>query len=161
MSVESCHNNFYYRAGFVIMTTIVVMVRMRVNSVIHNTRLAPHRNSHVKTSNVSEINIAAMVKMTVVIIQMKWAARKIILLVPLDNLPAQMDSVLITTWCAIKFQIVPMNRMNHFIATLMNVPKLKYINVDINVSILLQAIIAIVIKDTSKFFARIFWKHFI
>ena len=47
--------------GFVITIMIVVMDLMKENSAMLNTRLVQHKNLHVKTSNVSEINIDAMV----------------------------------------------------------------------------------------------------
>lgn len=73
----------------------VVMVPMKVNSAMHNTKLAQQMNLHVKISNVFVIFIVAMVKMIAVIIPMKLAAKKTIIHVQLDNFLVQMVNALI------------------------------------------------------------------
>lgn len=74
---------------------IVVMVPMKVNSAMHNTKLAQQMNLHVKISNVFVIFIVAMVKMIAVIIPMKLDAKKTIIHVQLVNFLVQMVNALI------------------------------------------------------------------
>lgn len=100
------------RVGFVIMTTIVEMVPMKLNSVIQNTRHVHHKNSLVKTSSVYATSTVAMVKMTVVTIRMKWTVEKKILPVPRVNLIVLTVNVLNIHWCVIRCLTVQMNRMN-------------------------------------------------
>lgn len=70
------------------------MVVTKANSVIHNTKHARHKNSHAKTSNVSDPNIDAMAKTIAVIILMKWAVRRRRTAhVQQDNSHAPMDNV--------------------------------------------------------------------
>lgn len=63
-----------FRDGFVITTTIVVMVQMRENSVTLSTSPAVLKNSVARISNVFVKCITAMEKTIVGIIQMKWDA---------------------------------------------------------------------------------------
>lgn len=134
-----------------IMITIVVMALTRANSVTPNTRHAPLKNSPVKTSSVSVINIVAMVKMIVVITRMKLAVRRIILPVPRDNMLVPMVNVLICLWFVIRSQTVRMILMSRPTVMWMNAPRWKSISVAISVWIHQPAIIVIVIKVISKY----------
>ena len=60
------------------------------------------------------------------------------------------DSVLTTTWYAIRCQIALMTVMNHFIVMLTSALRWRFTNVDISVWIPLQASIVNVTKATSK-----------
>lgn len=59
-----------------ITTTIAVMVPMKENSAILNTKPVHRKNLLVKISNAFEVNIVAMAKMIAVIIPMKLDAIK-------------------------------------------------------------------------------------
>lgn len=116
------------------MITIAVMVLMKANSVIHNTKHVHLRNSLVKISNAFAHNIDAMVKMIVAIILMKLVVqRKITVHALLANSNVQTDNVLTINLFVIRYLIVVMNLTNRHIVTLTNVLKLKFINVVINV----------------------------
>lgn len=77
-----------------------------------------------------------MARMIVAITQTKLDAKKKIILVQLVSLLATTVSALIIIWYATKWLIVQMNLTSHYIVMLMNAPKLKFTNADINVSIL-------------------------
>lgn len=62
------------RVGCAITITIVEMVQMKAKNVTRNIKLAQHKNSHVKISNVYVISIGVMAKMIAVISQMKSVA---------------------------------------------------------------------------------------
>lgn len=92
------NSNFFFcfsRAGSAITTMIVVMVPMKANSAMLNTKPVQQMNLHVKISNVFVIYIVVTVKMIVVIIPMKLAAKKTIIHVQLDNFLVQMVNALI------------------------------------------------------------------
>lgn len=74
---------------------IVVMVLMKENSAMVNTKPVPPMNLLAKISNVFVIFTVVTVKMIVVIIRMKLAARKTIVHVQLDNSLVQMVNALI------------------------------------------------------------------
>lgn len=135
------------RDGLAITITIVATVQMKENSAIHNTKHAHLKSLHVKTSNVSELNIVVMAKMIAAIIQTKLDVRKRTIRALLDSLHVTMDNVLTLIWSATKYQIALMTLMNRFIVMSMNALKLRSTNVVTNALIRQQAITAIVIKD--------------
>lgn len=85
---------FFYiaRVGFVIMTMIAEMERMRENSVTLNTKRVLLKNSPAKISNAFVTSIAVMVKMTVEITRMRLGVKRITLRALWDNSPVQMAS---------------------------------------------------------------------
>lgn len=90
-------------------------------------------------------------KQIAVIEAMKWVVRRRKTAhVQQVNSLATMANVLIISLYATKFQTVRTNPTSHCIAMSMNVPKLRFINADINVLILSLVTSAIAIKDISK-----------
>lgn len=125
-------NNFC-RVGCAIMTTIVATERTKANSVIRSTRHARRKSSPVKTSSAFDRNIVVTTRTTVATIQTKWAARRrrTALALP-DNSLARMVNVLIIIWFATKWPTAQTSLTSRCIATLTNVPRLRFINVVTN-----------------------------
>lgn len=73
--------NFFGRVGFATTITTVETAQTKERNATQSTKHALQKNSHVKTSNASGTNTAAMVKMIVEIIRMKLAAVRILLYV--------------------------------------------------------------------------------
>lgn len=106
------------------MTTIVVMVPMKVNAATKCTKHVQHKSLLVKISSVFGISTDVMVRMIVVTDRMRLAVvKKKTVHVQLVNLPVLMDNVLIIIWYVTKSPIALMILMNHCIVMLMNVPK--------------------------------------
>lgn len=125
--------HIFTRAGCVIMTMIVEMEPTKENSAMLNIKHVRHKSLHARILSAYETSTVVMEKMIVVIDQMRWVVTKRKTVhVPRVSSPAQAVSALIITWFVTKWPTVRTSRTNLFIVMWMNVPRLKFINVDIS-----------------------------